>query len=403
MAIYRVKTFADIYTAVREELKVQSSDAVAIQRIKRDINVVYEQEVVPYDHWQWLRGQIDLNHKAYFNTGTATCTQGSVSVTLTSAPTTSKKGFYFSIQGQLEIYRIAAHVAGSTSVTLESPFVSASAALLGFRIWTDRLPLPSDCRETINIAHDFSTSPVYNLGLQSFLEHKAAFPKAERRPEWYTTADYVDPAPYSTIGSLPALSTRASAGLIKTLTFAATLVGLLREGDFIEVTLAGNSSYNGRWKVASIATNVLTYTAMVPTQESATADVTLLVKLKNTETDAERYRELMVFPSMYQTDVLMHVDYVKEVKPLENDDDEPLMPIEDRSLLVYGALAKAWIPHGDSDEAARNMQLFERKIMKMMGKLNDSSDYPQLTVSKTYMRSKRTSPRLSSLYKWWKF
>ena len=97
MAIYQLKTFADIVSAAIEELKIQSTDTVSIQRLKRDINMVYMQEVVPYDHWSWLRGAIDLVHKAYVSTGTATITNGSTTVTLTSAPSTSKKDFYFSI------------------------------------------------------------------------------------------------------------------------------------------------------------------------------------------------------------------------------------------------------------------------------------------------------------------
>jgi hypothetical protein len=403
MAIYRVKTFADIYEAVREELKVQSADTVAVQRIKRDVNMIYEQEVVPYDHWQWLRGKIDLTHKTYYNTGTATVTQGSVTVTLSAAVTENKTGYYFSLQGQIEIYKIAKHTAGSATLTLESTYTQATASGASYRIWTDRIVLPSDCRETIAVTHDYSTTPMWSLGLQSFIEHKAAYPKGERRPEYYTTADYTDPAPYSVIGSLPALSTRASAGLIKTLVFAADVSSFLREGDFIEVSASTNYTYNGRFKVASVSTTTVTYTATVPLQESATADVALVTKIKNSENDAERYREMFVFPSMYSTDVMLHVDYMKEVKPLENDLDEPLMPIEDRTVLVYGALSRAWIRHGDSEEAARNLQLYERKIMKMLGKLNDSTDMPQLVVSKTYLRSKRTSPRLSSLYKWWKF
>lgn len=403
MAIYQLKTFDDIVDAALEELKIQSTDTVSINRIKRDINIVYMQEVVPYDHWQWLRGSIDLVHKAYINTGTATITNGSVSVTLSSAPSTSKKGFYFSVQGSLEIYKIAEHTAASTTLILETPITQASASAQNYRIWTDKLPLPIDCRETVNVRHDFSTVPVCSVGLQAFREQYTAFPKSERRPEYCTTADYVAPIEYITIPTLPALSTRASSTLVKTLVFAASITGLVREGDFIEITNAGHYSYNGKFQVASVSTNTMTYTGSVPYQEAATADLSLTLKLRSTDTDAERYRELWVYPSLYNADVLMHVDYIKEIKPLENDTDEPLMPIEDRSVLLFGALVRAWTRHGDPDEVARNATLYDRKLMKMLGKLNDSTDYPQLKVSSSYMRSKRTSPRLSSLYKWWKF
>lgn len=403
MSIYRVKTYDDIVQAVREELKVQSSDTVALNRIRRDVNVIYEQEVVPYDAWQWLRGKIDLNQKAFYNTGTASVTNGSVTITLSNTIAVSKRGYNFSVKGQLEIYKIAQHDAGSSTLILEAPYTQNTVAAQNFQIWTDKIALPSDCRETVTVTHDYSTTPMWSLGLQSFIEQKTAFPKAERRPEYYTTSDYIDPDPYVVIDSLPSLTSRASAGLIKILVYASDVSGLLRAGDFIEVSKAGSASYNGRFKIASVSTSTVTYTATTPITESATADLNLLLKLKDNEGDAERYREMIVHPSLYSTDVLMHIDYVKDVLPLELADDEPLMPVEDRTVLVYGALSRAWIRHGDPDEAARNDQLYQRKIMKMLGKLNDSTDMPQLVVSRNYMRSKRTSPRISSMYKWWKF
>ncbi len=47
MAAYEVKTFADIVSAVREELKIQSTDTTSVNRIKRNINVAYLQRVLP--------------------------------------------------------------------------------------------------------------------------------------------------------------------------------------------------------------------------------------------------------------------------------------------------------------------------------------------------------------------
>jgi hypothetical protein len=41
MAIYELKTFKDIIDAVREELKIQSTDTETINRIKRNINTLY--------------------------------------------------------------------------------------------------------------------------------------------------------------------------------------------------------------------------------------------------------------------------------------------------------------------------------------------------------------------------
>ena len=51
MAIFELRTFDDVIQAVREELKIQSTDTVSINRIKRNINSVYLDEVVPAEQW----------------------------------------------------------------------------------------------------------------------------------------------------------------------------------------------------------------------------------------------------------------------------------------------------------------------------------------------------------------
>ena len=60
MAAYEIRTFSDIYTRVREELKLQASDTTNIQRIKRLVNEIYLDEVCPYEQWDWLHGRITL-------------------------------------------------------------------------------------------------------------------------------------------------------------------------------------------------------------------------------------------------------------------------------------------------------------------------------------------------------
>lgn len=394
MAAIQLRTFADLYTAVMEELKVQSTDTVNKNRIKRIINMVYLDEVVPYEQWKWIRESIDVVHEPRINAGTASVTANSSTVTLTIAPGTDRTGHLFSTDGYNEVYRIASHSANSTTLVLESPYTGATNSSLSYKIWTDRIALPTKVRDTIQVRHDFLPKPLENQGMQKLRELAAIQPKAEARPSYYSTDDKKDPAPYSTISGLPAAESRSSVGVVKTLTFASSVEDYLEEGASIEVTAAGELSYNGRWQVSSVSSDTITFTGTLSTAESTTADTAFVVKLLNNEKSIESAKDLVVFPAIFSSRTTLHVDFAKDIPPLEEDDDEPLIPLTDRNVLYYGALMIAWRSIGrNPEEAQTNAGLYERKLSKMQGKLDDSTDMPRLLPSKLYLGSKRNASR----------
>lgn len=319
MAAYQLKDFQDIYTAILEELKLQSSDTVSLNRIKRMINVMYLDEVIPVARWWWLYGNTTVTHKAYYGTGTANVTPNSTTVTLSLAPSTSVgesgsfAGYFFSVDGTNEIYNISTHTATATTLTLTSAYNGSLNATAGFKIWKEFVVLPTDCRETIEIRHDHLRTPLEGKGLQEYRRLFSEQPKAEARPYYYCTHDFTDP-----------------------------------------------SSGTG-------------------------------------ETESDRYRTMKVFPAVSQFSTILHIDYIKEASALDAASDEPLMPIEDRIVLFYGALSLAWSSIGrNPEEAARNRALFESKLARMMGKVQDSLDKPRIEPQSIYITSKR-GPRISGL------
>lgn len=394
MAAQELRTFVDMYNMVSEEVKIQSGDTVTVARIKRDINAVYLNEIVAAERWMWLRKEVDLTLPQTVTTGTIAVTQGSKAVTLSSAPATSKRGHLLNIQTDREVYKIAQHTAGATAVVLEAEYAEATNATASYQLWNNRIPLPSDTRETVDVWIDDRHEPLDGVGLQRFRQFYIINPVLASRPEIYTTDDYRDPSPYAAVGSLPALSTRASAGLTKTLVFASTVAALLAVGDRIEVSLSGDSTYNGEFVVATLSTTTITYTALEPLNEAAVADATLLLQAKTQETSVERYKELLLHPAVNNTEArLVHATYIIEPRPLEADTDEPLLPIEDRLCIVYGALVRAWSRERNPEEAARNGQLFVRKLAAMQGKLSDSTDQVRMEPSQAYLSTKRRRRR----------
>lgn len=305
MAIYEIRDLEDITTAVIEELGIDPNDEVEKRRIKRDVNSIYLHEVVPFKRWLWLAGFIQKEHKGYFNTGTVSVTLDSTTATLTNAPNTSKVNFFFAVEGYEEIYKVAAHTATTTTITLSSPYTGTTTATATFRIWTDEIGLPTNCKETVTVFHAFDKRPLEAKGLQKFLKEQGEQPRAELRPQCYTTYDYFDPS------------------------------------------------------------------------------------TDDEETESDRYRVLRVHPAQYLTSTTLNIQYVKEATPLELDGDEPLLPMEDRMVLVYGARARAWRRKRNPEESASNEQLFRAKLDRMASKIEDGFDSPRVAMDSKYITSKR--------------
>ena len=396
MALQQVKTFEDIYSRVQEELKVQSADTTNLNRIKRIINEIYT-DVLSFAQWEWLRGRITLIHETALTTGTASVTEGSTSVTLSSAPALSRAGYLFSVDGSNETYRITSHTGGATSLILDYPFLGSTAATAAYKIWSDALPLPVDAREAIHVAHENSTVPLDGVGLQDFRNIVSEAPKDNGRPRCYTTSDYVDSTPYSAVGGIPSSVSRASAGVLKTLVFNTTVAALLAVGDRIKISGAGHYSYTGEFIISDVSTTTIQYVGTVPYTESTTADTAWTLTLANVPEAEERYRELLVHPSINTTQkTALKVDYIKEVALLDADADEPLIPISDRIVLVYGALMIAWSSIMRSDpDSQRNAQLYDRKLSRMAGRLKATTDQLRFVPSREYLERKRRQLRTS--------
>lgn len=397
---YVVETFADIIAAVQEELGADPNDTNVTNRIKRDINQVYLQEVCPDQTFSWLIRNAEVQVPAFFSTGTASVTAGSTTVTLTTAPALAK-GYLFTVDGYNEVYRIQQHTGSSLTLTLNSPYTGATDSGVTFKIWTDTIPLPGDCESTLKVRHSFRTTPLDGMGDREFKTLVATGPRSVNRPVAYCSGSLVDPIPYDTVSGLPASTFRSANGLTRTLVFASTLGAtdatlLLSPGDRVQVSGVGHYSYNGDVVVSEVFTTSVTndsirYTVRETKSESSTADTGATVT-KAAQTNLQsRYRELFVHPSLYDSVTTLYVDYKISPPPLIEDDDEPLMPIGDRNVLVYGTLSRQWVKHRDAETFATNATLYERKLGKMAGKIEDSMDLPKMEISKSYMRAKRKS------------
>lgn len=296
---------ADIVQAVVDQLKLDSTNTSETDRIKSDINLVYVDEVVPFKRWKWLTGNVDLVHSAFYTGGTVAVTPNSTTITFSVAPDASQAGKLFAVEDFNEIYTISSHTAASTTATLTSAYNGDLDAAASFKTWTNRVNLPIDCRETVEVYHDFYNKPLEPKGRQEFRRLSLENPRLNGRPYFYSTVDYEDPTPLTD------------------------------------------------------------------------------------ETESDRYRQMLIHPSITSYNTTLHIDYVREVTPLTDDADEPLMPKEDRVVLVYGALERAWDRARVPEMAEKNRARFDQKLSLMSGRVEDSYDKPQVTPDSSYMLRKR--------------
>jgi hypothetical protein len=304
-------TFSDLYTSVMETLGIQTGDTVAKNKIKRMINEFYLNEVIPFkDYWIWLQKNTQVIHLAAYTTGTAAVTNGSATVTLSTAPTgRSFVGYKFSVAGDTQIYTVSAHTTSSTTVTLSTAFQETTNSAAVFKIWRDRIDLPISAKETVEIWHKDLNQPLDSIGPQGLRELEAREPKAEGYPQYYFTSDYFDP---STSG--------------------------------------------------------------------------------DDETESDRYRQTRIYPAINDENVILNVDYIQEAEPLDDDTDEPLMPMTDRIVLYYGACAAAYsILNRNEEMHDKYWAKAMNKLSRMAGKREEGFDTPKLRPNPSYFNRIRFS------------
>ena len=189
MAAVNLRDFKDIQDAVLEQLKYQSSDTVSRSRIKRDINMVYDQ-VLMFSKWWWLKGNVIGQIEPFFNTGTVSVTEDSTSITFSTSVVESKVDHYLNISGQREVYRITAHTAGATSATIDAAYTQNTNSAVGFKTWDPIIDLPTDCRELEIVWTDHLNEPLKPRGPDKLRELMANTGWIEQgRPRFYSVLD----------------------------------------------------------------------------------------------------------------------------------------------------------------------------------------------------------------------
>jgi len=132
---------------------------------------------LPITDWWFLRKlpRGVFNTDASIETGTATATEGSATVTLSSAPAASVAGWRIVVAQLPTVPRVLSHDAGSTTLTLDAAWPEDTQAAASYRLFNLEYDLPADFLRFTGepYLHSRYLDPI---PVGSREEHDAAFP-----------------------------------------------------------------------------------------------------------------------------------------------------------------------------------------------------------------------------------
>ncbi len=294
---YKLSDYVDLYTAICEELKVPLTDGTTLSRIKRDINIIYLNHVIPFKPraWWWLEQKQDITTFIKIETGTVTVTADSTTITFSSAPAASVAGYYIKLAGFSDIIRISAHTAAATTATLEKAWCQATTSASAYKMWKDYISISSTIKDVVLVTHDKRSVPLDAVHNAMFTERRARAPETEGYPYLYNVYDF----------------------------------------------------------------------------------------------DAAGDRQIRWYPSCSENRIMLHIEGRQEATALSADADEPMMPVEDRIVLFYGACSRAWARERNESEATKNWNLFMQKLAEMAGKSGDAPQITEISTDPDYLARKR--------------
>lgn len=289
--------YEDLYTAICEAIKVPLTDGTTLGRIKRDINMIYLDHIIPFKPraWWWLEVKQNVVTPVKVTAGTASVAADGTTVTFSSAPTVDLDEYYIKFTGYPHIIKISAHTALGSTATLETAWPDAAVVAGGYKCWKDHASLGSTVKDVIQVTHDRRSTPLDLLANVTFSERRARYPDTEGYPVMVNSGDY----------------------------------------------------------------------------------------------DASGNRILNWYPACWESKTILKIEGRQHAVALSSDADEPLMPVEDRIAIFYGAASLAWARERNESEATKNWNLFIMKLNEMAGKGGEAPQKTEMSVDPDYLVNKR--------------
>lgn len=396
---YRLRTFLDIQNAAIEALRIQPSDIQSLNRIKRNINISYLNQVVSSSRsWTWLNKTAVVSTQPFYEDCTVSVQQNIAYITFARPIGGSRKNWFIGVAGSNEVHQIFEHEDGGTVATLTTRFSGLTNTAARFRIWSDCVPLPADCQTVRTVSSSHKDEPLTSVSLQQLRKYQARNEGFMGKPHIFAEGPRIMPNPYAVIAGLTNPISRQSDGLQKTLYFSQDPSQFLQPGDRLRVVSGLKFEYEGDVSLSAVSAEnkSIQYTARNKRIEANTAvSVPNEIQIFSiAEGDQDPYPTLVIHPSMDEYNHVNNliVDYQAYPEELLNPDDEPMIPIQHRQVLFFGAMWLSCDRDTDMERAAMYKGLMDQEIQRMVALTTMPARTPKIEFSKDYIKSKMRLP-----------
>lgn len=183
-------TFLQIRQRIAELMGVSSLDqtpddnATMKDKLKAWVNDRYK-VLAGKAQWNWLISDFIIQTVADITTGTVAVTEGSATITFSSAPTDSVEDYEIQFEDTDDWYKIDTHTAASTSATLTTDFIGTTDSAADYILRKVYYALPSTTGKILNIRQSRTKATLRYVPVRQ-LDRMIPDRTRTGTPEWYT-------------------------------------------------------------------------------------------------------------------------------------------------------------------------------------------------------------------------
>ena len=176
-ATTQVTTFSDIYTAILNGLRNDTSATATINQAKRAANIaLHDMHIGFAERLPWAERRAVLITQPEYTTGTLTATKGSTTITGSGTAWNTNNDFSVAnmrtggkvrINGGNEVYEISS-VASDTSATLTSKFTQDTVSAASYSYFEDEYALASDFLRPLDLKQFSDPMDITLIGRTDF-------------------------------------------------------------------------------------------------------------------------------------------------------------------------------------------------------------------------------------------
>lgn len=281
----------------------------------------YHSNICTERPWRWRKFDRAFVASPALSTGSASVVNGSREVGILGLTITDPqvlKGRTFKIQAERELYRIIGVISAPPLITLilEAPYVNTTKTQ-SYKIYEYEFALPPDCDTVNQVYIDSPFGITYGTGTGEL--------------------DNINVLEFNRLISI-------NASWI---------------ADPFCYTEDGNYLYDASGSVPPLDVMVLDYDFLSGDTMATT-------------------NRIRIYPLESTRQILVHLNYTKMVEVLSSDEQIPLIPFDDRWVLVHYGLYE-WFKHnGSSAQADRELKAAEKKLKEMRDEYIKTDTQPQI-------------------------